>query len=216
MTNSSIIFGTPTTASSEYYSHKRLSNSLLDYIEPLVAGKEVVVRKATEQMRFGSLFHTLILEPHKFAVELCDSKHLLLLKRLKEAIFSHEINYKLSLCIKEVEYFFKIRKYDAKMKADAIHIADLHLYDIKTTNDIAKVQESIEKYNYDRQMAFYLDALNLQKATLVFVCKQSFAVETITLTESMLQQGRNKYNYLLDLLDANEHILEKLLCLTES
>lgn len=193
-----------------YYSLKFLSNSLLDYVLPLVEGKEVKKKVTTPQMVFGTVLHTALLEPHKFVAAVCSSSDLLLINRIKRSFEENEqVTRILYRSIKEVEYFFNVRKIPAKLKADAIDISAQHLYDIKTISDIANIEKSIVNYNYDRQMAFYLDALNLHKATLIFVCKKTFAIEIYPLSEKQVQEGRNKYNYLLDLIEKHD-LLEKL------
>lgn len=193
-----------------YYQQKRLSNSMFDYVLPALKNKEISKKVVTPQMVFGTAFHTAVLEPHKFVETQVDNADLLLIRKMKQSICENkEISVFLEKCIKEVEYFFEIRGLPARLKADAIHIKSSHLLDIKTTSDISNLQKTVKNYNYDRQMAFYLDALELKKATLIFVCKKTFAVKKYTLSRQELQRGRDKYHYLLNLIVEN-NLFEKL------
>lgn len=195
---------------SGYYSQKCISNSLLDYVVPLLQGKKVEKKQATKEMLLGTTLHVAILEPHKFVPDYCTNEELLFVNRIKETFDADkQISSILYRCIKEVEYFFYVRDIPARMKADAIDISTQHLYDIKTISNVEDVEKNIDRYNYDRQMAFYVDALSLQKATLIFVCKKTFTLQTYTLSEKQLQEGRNKYNYLIDLIKKHD-LLPKL------
>ncbi|NVO29678.1 PD-(D/E)XK nuclease-like domain-containing protein [Hymenobacter lapidiphilus] len=76
--------------------------------------------------------------------------------------------------------------------------------DFKTTSckDLGQFLQTVEKYGYDRQGAFYADVLGAQRVVLIAVQKrapkgQEPAVWVHELTAEQLQQGRKKYGKLL-------------------
>ena len=81
----------------------------------------------------------------------------------------------------------------------------LTLIDFKTTmaRDADHFLWQCSAYDYDRQAAFYTDALHAERFLLVGVQKvEPFGVFTIEVSEAMLAEGRQKYQRLLRLLKA--------------
>ena len=82
----------------------------------------------------------------------------------------------------------------------------LTLIDFKTTSapDLAHFLATIEKYDYDRQAALYLDVLGATRFLIIGVQKkagplrdnQVWRVE-LAATPGLIEQGRKKYNTLL-------------------
>ena len=78
----------------------------------------------------------------------------------------------------------------------------LTLIDFKTTSspDRAHFLTTIEKYDYDRQAALYLDVLGATRFLIIGVQKrvphEVWRVE-LTATPGLIEQGRKKYNTLL-------------------
>ncbi|MCR5888326.1 PD-(D/E)XK nuclease-like domain-containing protein [Hymenobacter sp. J193] len=78
----------------------------------------------------------------------------------------------------------------------------LTLIDFKTTScrDLSHFLTTIEQYDYDRQAAFYLDALGATRFLIIGVQKkpphQVWRVELTTIP-SLIEQGRKKYTRLL-------------------
>ena len=78
----------------------------------------------------------------------------------------------------------------------------LTLIDFKTTSspDLAHFLTTIEKYDYDRQAALYLDALGATRFLVIGVQKRAphdvWRVE-LTATPGLIEQGRKKYQRLL-------------------
>ncbi len=78
----------------------------------------------------------------------------------------------------------------------------LTLIDFKTTSspDIAHFLTTIEKYDYDRQAALYLDVLGATRFLIIGVQKkvphEVWRVE-LTAKRGLIEQGRKKYNTLL-------------------
>jgi hypothetical protein len=79
------------------------------------------------------------------------------------------------------------------------------IIDFKTTmaRDADHFLWQCSAYDYDRQAAFYTDALHAERFLLVGVQKvEPFGVFTIEVSEQMLAEGRQKYKRLLRLLKA--------------
>ncbi len=78
----------------------------------------------------------------------------------------------------------------------------LTLIDFKTTSspDLPHFLATIEKYDYDRQAALYLDVLGATRFLIIGVQKrvphEVWRVE-LTATAGLIEQGRKKYNTLL-------------------
>jgi len=78
----------------------------------------------------------------------------------------------------------------------------LTLIDFKTTSspDLAHFLATIEKYDYDRQAALYLDVLGATRFLIIGVQKKAphevWRVE-LTTTPALIEQGRKKYAALL-------------------
>ena len=78
----------------------------------------------------------------------------------------------------------------------------LTLIDFKTTSspDLANFLTTIEKYDYDRQAALYLDVLGATRFLIIGVQKKAphevWRVE-LTATPHLIEQGRKKYSTLL-------------------
>jgi len=95
-----------------------------------------------------------------------------------------------------------------KLRADLVvdHPDEpLTLIDFKTTmaRDADHFLWQCAAYDYDRQAAFYTDALRAERFLLVGVQKvEPFGVFTIEVSETMLAEGRQKYQRLLRLLKA--------------
>jgi hypothetical protein len=79
------------------------------------------------------------------------------------------------------------------------------IIDFKTTSarDADHFLWQCSAYDYDRQAAFYTDALQANRFLLVGVQKiEPFGVFTIEVSQQMLAEGRQKYQRLLRLLKA--------------
>ena len=77
--------------------------------------------------------------------------------------------------------------------------------DFKTTlaRDADHFRLQCSHYDYDRQAAFYLDALRAERFLLVGVQKvEPFGVFPLEVPAAMLAEGRRKYAHLLHLLRA--------------
>ena len=78
----------------------------------------------------------------------------------------------------------------------------LTLIDFKTTRspDLLHFLTTIEKYDYDRQAALYLDVLGATRFLVIGVQKKAphevWRVE-LTTTPGIIEQGRKKYSALL-------------------
>lgn len=183
----------------DYYAVKRLSSSDFDLAKALIEGKKIQIKDPNlPAFVWGRRFHEAVLEPQKvdFAKETIDI--LTAVKSFNNSPYSELI----ASCLKEVEYYFFQDELPCKAKMDAIDPKNGVLYDLKTTNceDLDCMIKSLVKYNYDRQMAFYLDALQLKQCNILFYSKKNFKFYRVGLSEKAIEFGRAKYKSILQAL----------------
>lgn len=185
----------------DYRSLPRISNSDLTEFRDFLFGDSKP--KPTKAFAFGSALHELILEPNTIC-ELPDGVDLGLVQQLARlARVDRYLAWVLQFSRKET-----VRLWDdpltglpLKSKLDLIHKGRL-IVDIKSTScrTFDEWLRSAEKYEYDRQAAFYLDAVDGQKFSFVIVQKQKpfniWNVEYHTNSE-FIEGGRKKYRKLL-------------------
>lgn len=180
----------------DYYSVRRLSSSDFDLCLAVIYGKKIQMKDANfAPFVWGRAFHTAILEPHKTQ----ESELPIDIKYAVSMFRASEFSSKLSHCLKEVSHYFTCYDLPCKSKMDAIDHRNKTLYDLKTTNctEIECMIKSIAKYNYDRQMAFYLDALGYERCEIIFYSKQSREFFSVVPTKEMIDFGRYKYKSIL-------------------
>ena len=105
----------------------------------------------------------------------------------------------LNSCAKEKIMAATINDVPCKMKADAVNYGNF-LIDLKTTSGlVTDFEYSFNKYEYDRQMAFYADIAQVSNVYIIAVEKSSpNGIGYFEIRPETLQRGRDKYNYLLD------------------
>jgi len=110
-----------------------------------------------------------------------------------------ELTNLLNACAKEKIMVDDINGVPCKMKADAISYGNF-LIDLKTTSGlITDFEYSFNKYEYDRQMAFYSDIAQVTNVYIIAVEKSSpNGIGFFEVRPETLQRGRDKYNWLLD------------------
>lgn len=191
----------------DYYSRPEISNSMLGNLKRKLNGTpQLEISKFNAA--FGNLVHTITLEPKKdwqgsfydseiqkagFMRDACEENSLfLLLMAHPEA----EV---------EKEHFFTHERTGLRCKMKIDLKAGETIVDLKTTSCRTKkeFEASIIKYDYHRQAAFYLDHSGAKVFIFIAITKQPpFRTFTVIfkLNDPLIQQGREEYNYLLDVI----------------
>ena len=161
-------------------------------------------------LNFGTAFHTALLEPADYVAGqpgLNDTLVWWLVEGLK---LDSRLAELLAVGLPERSALFTEPTTDTFCKLRADLVVDqpdqpFTIIDFKTTNarDADHFLWQCAAYDYDRQAAFYTDALHAERFLLVGVQKtEPFGVFTIEVSEQMLAEGRQKYQHLLRLLKA--------------
>ena len=184
-----------------YRSLPRISNS--DLSELLADVKGETREKPVKAFAFGSSLHELILEPHTIH-DLPENVDLRLVQQLASVARADPfLSWALRFSKKETVCLWKDEAtgLELKSKLDLIFKSRL-VIDIKSTScrTYADFLHTCEAYEYDRQAAFYLDAVGGKK--FVFVAVQKVKPFNVWVVEhhadgSFIQSGRKKYRRLL-------------------
>ena len=160
-------------------------------------------------LAYGSHFHTAVLEPAIYArteergIKWNDLEQLA--RQLRRQRYCRDLLYRGQA---EQSYTATHTATGAgvKLRPDLLVRSragrQLTLIDFKTTSspDLAHFLTTIEKYDYDRQAALYLDVLGATRFLIIGVQKKAphevWRVE-LTATPGLIEQGRKKYNTLL-------------------
>ncbi len=185
----------------DYYQIRRISNSDLTAFKHKLLG--IPQKLPAKAISFGIALHTLLLEPEKLEV-LPAGVDGQLLKRLGETVLADkQCRWYLRYSRKEqVELFEDARTgLPCKARLDVIYRRSTVL-DFKTTS--ARTHEEFAakclQYDYDRQAAFYLDAIGGKRFIFVGIQKVKpyglFHLEA-TARPGFVEYGRKKYQALL-------------------
>lgn len=184
----------------DYRSLPRISNSDLTEFKHFIFGE--VQYKPVNAFAFGSALHELILEPHT----ICNipDVDLALVQHLASAARNNRfLSWMLQFSKKEVVVLWtdEATGLELKSKIDINHKGTI-VADVKSTSckSLADFLRSAEKYDYDRQAAFYLDAVGGKKFVFIVVQKKIpyniWVIEYHTDSE-FIRSGRKKYKALL-------------------
>jgi hypothetical protein len=198
-------------AHSNYRAERRVSNSMLDYVVPLIQGL-TPKKKCSPAFSFGTLIHTALLEPHLFSYEKAGNDAMQIYRCVQafhDTPFFAEL---LETSLREVTHYWDWRDVPCKARIDMVSAKYGLIADIKTTSttNSKELAEHVSKYNYDRQMAFYCDAIGIDTACIIAISKKTCEPFLYTLTAEQLAEGRKKYESALNLIKKND-LLEKLL-----
>jgi len=207
---------TQENAHSNYRAERRVSNSMLDYVVPLIEGV-VPKKKHLPAFAFGTLIHTALLEPHLFSYEKAGNDAMQIyrcVQAFQDTPFFREL---LETSLREVSHYWDCQDVPCKVRIDMVSVKYGLIADVKTTNatNSKEFTEYVSKYNYDRQMAFYCDAIGIDTACIIAISKKTCEPFLYTLTAEQLAKGREKYQTALRLIKEND-LLEKLLDLCTS
>ena len=161
-------------------------------------------------LSFGTAFHTALLEPDHYQPGqpgLNDTLVWWLVEGVKLVPHLAEL---LANGVPEPSCVFQEPLTDTlcKLRADLVLNQPgqpCTIVDFKTTTarDADHFRWQCSAYDYDRQAAFYTDALRADRFLLVGVQKiEPFSVFSLEVSPSLLQEGRQKYQHLLRLLRA--------------
>ncbi len=161
-------------------------------------------------LNFGTAFHTALLEPADYVAGLPGLNDTLVWWLVDGVKMNPTLAELLAVGIPEISVLFTEPETETfcKLRADlVVNQPDqpFTIIDFKTTmaRDADHFLWQCSAYDYDRQAAFYTDALQAERFLLVGVQKmEPFSVFTIEVSEQMLAEGRTKYQGLLRLLKA--------------
>ncbi|GAC1597431.1 MAG: hypothetical protein NVS3B25_22520 [Hymenobacter sp.] len=161
-------------------------------------------------LSFGTAFHTALLEPADYVAGQPGLNDTLVWWLVEGVKLNTHLVELLESGTPEVSVLFTEPETGTLCKLRADLIVDqpdepFTIVDFKTTmaRDADHFLWQCSAYDYDRQAAFYTDALHADRFLLVGVQKvEPFSVFTIEVSEQMLAEGRTKYQRLLRLLKA--------------
>ena len=192
----------------EYRALPDISNTDLTAFKRMVFGEYHHHRLPTKAFSFGDLFHKAILQPKALTTqdfETLDAKQLQLLIRLLNKVRS-EIPWLLRWITKQKVYTWTDATTEAKckMRLDA-NLRRQTIVEFKTTSahNLPEFLETVDEYDYDRQIAFYKDGFDTIygtdcKVLLVILSKVApFNLMVYQPSGEMLKRGRKKYKRLL-------------------
>ncbi|MBC7446466.1 MAG: PD-(D/E)XK nuclease-like domain-containing protein [Hymenobacteraceae bacterium] len=192
-----------------------ISNTDLSRVADVVLGN--THKPWAPALDFGSYFHSAILEPEAF-----DAEHtgeltgVQLTARAQAALLARIIKrhrYPRHVCYRGIPEQSYTATHEAtgllvKVRPDLIIDSPKKtrrtLVDFKTTScaTLEQFTAAIEKYDYDRQGAFYADVMGAQRVVLIAVQKKPKAgkqpaVWVVELSAEQMAMGRKKYGKLL-------------------
>jgi hypothetical protein len=187
----------------DYYQHSNISNSYLTEVKRIINGEPE--QDLEEVFEFGSLFHALVLEPEKADL---NHKDLLIADAMKECLLEDSLVRSVlahKSGINEKEFYREMLGFQCKGKLDRWiqGFMGLELKSTSATNALA-FQQSILKYDYDRQCAWYIDLAEVPQMLIVGVSKKTIRKKhpifkfLVKKDSSLYISGKQKY---LDLLD---------------
>jgi hypothetical protein len=160
-------------------------------------------------LSYGSHFHTAVLEPPHYArtdergIKWADLE--MLARQVRRQRYCRDLLYR-GQAEQSYTATHTATGVGVKLRPDLLVRSragrQLTLIDFKTSSspDLAHFLTTIEKYDYDRQAAFYLDVLGATRFLIIGVQKKAphdvWRVE-LTATPGLIEQGRKKYSTLL-------------------
>jgi hypothetical protein len=161
-------------------------------------------------LSFGTAFHTALLEPDDYQAGQPGLNDTLIWWLVEGVKLNTELSRLLAHGLTERSALFTEPTTDTMCKLRADLVLDqpgqpYTIVDFKTTmaRDADHFRWQCSAYDYDRQAAFYTDALHGERFLLVGVQKvEPFGVFPLEVTPDMLAEGRRKYMHLLKLLRA--------------
>jgi hypothetical protein len=184
-----------------------VSNTDLSDLKTSILGQ--VRRPNPVALAFGSHFHTAVLEPHHY--QRTDERGIkwpdleTLARQLRRQRYCRDLLYR-GQAEQSYTAIHTATGVGVKLRPDLLVRSragrQLTLIDFKTSSapDLAHFLATIEKYDYERQAALYLDVLGATRFLIIGVQKKApYQVWRVELTAmpGLIVQGRKKYAALL-------------------
>ena len=215
MPESAIPFHRPDLLRLDYDTYRALpaiANSDLSRLRDALDGRPPRTQTSSNEgaLSFGTAFHTALLEPADYKAGQPGLNDTLVWWLVEGVKLNTHLAELLVQGTPETSVLFTEPETGTFCKLRADLVVDhpdqpFTIIDFKTTNarDADHFLWQCSAYDYDRQAAFYTDALRAERFLLVGVQKiEPFGVFTIEVSEQMLAEGRTKYQRLLRLLRA--------------
>ena len=215
MPESTIPFRRPDLLRLDYDTYRALpavANSDLSRLRDALNGRPPRVGSNSNMgaLSFGTAFHTALLEPDEYVAGQPGLNDTLVWWLVEGVKLNTHLTELLAQGFSETSALFTEPETGTlcKLRADlVVNQPDqpFTIIDFKTTmaRDADHFLWQCSAYDYDRQAAFYTDAMQAERFLLVGVQKvEPFGVFTIEVSEQMLAEGRTKYQRLLRLLQA--------------
>ncbi len=215
MPDSALPFRRPDLLRLDYDTYRALpaiANSDLSRLRDALDGRPPRTQTSSNEgaLSFGTAFHTALLEPNDYVAGQPGLNDTLVWWLVEGIKLNTQLAELLALGTPETSVLFTEPETDTLCKLRADLVVDhpdqpFTIIDFKTTmaRDADHFLWQCSAYDYDRQAAFYTDALRAERFLLVGVQKvEPFGVFTIEVSEQMLAEGRAKYHRLLRLLKA--------------
>lgn len=195
----------------DYRALPAVANSDLSRLRDALNGRALRSGAVSAALSFGTAFHTALLEPDTYVPGQKGINDSLVWWMVEAVRHDDDLRQLLESGIAEPSCLFTDTATGTlcKLRADLVVPGDgspEHPYtiiDFKTTlaPDWLQFAAQCTGFDYDRQAAFYLDALRADRFLLVGVQKVApFQLFLVEVSPDMLQQGRAKYRALLTLL----------------
>jgi hypothetical protein len=146
---------------SGYFDHHFISNSDLKLLRKTVDPKFEDPADLEEIFKFGTLFHALVLEPHK-----ADRTHpqLELAERMAKTFMKDPLAQKILMIpdLKREQEFYRTNRWggaDVRCKADLYSKSLKFCGELKglKVNSESQLEEAMDRFDYDQAVAWYLD-----------------------------------------------------------
>ncbi|NML65370.1 hypothetical protein HHL22_09160 [Hymenobacter sp. RP-2-7] len=194
----------------DYRALPAIANSDLSRLRDALDGKLPRRDSGSGALSFGTAFHTALLEPDEYVAGQPGLNDTLIWWLVEGVQLNTELSRLLAGGLTERSAVFTEPVTDTLCKLRADLVVDLPgepytVIDFKTTlaRDADHFRWQCAAYDYDRQAAFYTDALRADRFLLVGVQKvEPFGVFPLEVPADMLAEGRRKYMHLLRLLRA--------------
>ena len=197
----------PTLTQAQHRALPHISNTDLSNLKAALLGKPNNPNPVA--LAYGSHFHTAVLEPTTYArtdergIKWADLEQLA--RQVRRQRYCRDLLYR-GQAEQSYTAIHTVTGVEVKLRPDLLVCSpagrQLTLIDFKTTSspDLAHFLTTIDKYDYDRQAALYLDVLGATRFLIVGVQKkvphEVWRVE-LTAMPSLIEQGRKKYAVLL-------------------
>ena len=201
----------PALTQAQHRALPHVSNTDLSQLKAALLGKPNTkpLRGNPVALAYGSHFHTAVLEPPHYArtdergIKWADLETLA--RQVRRQSYCRDLLYQ-GQAEQSYTATHTATGVGVKLRPDLLVSSragrQLTLIDFKTTSspDLPHFLTTIEKYDYDRQAALYLDVLGATRFLIIGVQKkaphQIWRVE-LTATPGLIEQGRKKYAVLL-------------------